>query len=190
MNIQYDNFSERDIDIVKWQLSAVEISACSIAERCEYGFPRIIVLSPLVTDGRGDQYNYEALSNLVWLTCPFLNDRIHEFEDRGYIGRISGFIDSQQMLKERMATAHSHFYYLRKKLYRDFFGDLYPERLITLFNSGVGGIRDGSSLKCLHMNFAHYRMNDSNVAGYIMQKLLKNNINCDNRACSNAHQGC
>lgn len=189
MNVQYDNYTDRDIDVVRWQLSSRNVSMCSVAELCDYGYPRIIILSPKPVEGSGEEYNYEALSNIIWLTCPYLNDKIHEFEDRGYIGRISAFMESHQAMKEKMATANSHYYYFRKKLYMDFFGELYPERLIDLFNSGIGGVRDGSSLKCLHMNFAHYRLNDNNLAGYITQKLLHDTINCDNRACADADKG-
>jgi len=186
MNILYDNYTDRDIDAIKWQIRSDSVPVCAVAERCVFGFPRIVVLSPLGAKGAGDPVNHEALSNLVWLTCPYLNDMIHRYEDRGYVSKIASFIESRQVLKEMMAAAHSHFYYFRKKLYRDFFSDMYPDELIGLFNTGVGGIRDGSTLKCLHMNFAHYRLDDSNVAGYITQKLLGDVINCDDRMCGNA----
>ncbi len=189
MKVQYDNFSERDIDIVRWQLDSGAVSICSVAERCVHGYPRIIILSPLPVEGRKEEYNYESLSNVIWLTCPYLNDRIHEFEDRGFIGRVTAFMDSLQAGRGLMEAAHSHYYYFRKKLYRDFFGDIYPEELIGVFNAGVGGVREGVSLKCLHVNFAHYRLDDTNVAGFITQKLLHDQIDCDNRACDDAHKG-
>ncbi len=189
MNLQYDNFTAQDIDIVRWQLDSGTVPVCSVAERCGFGFPRIIILSPRPQEGRKDDYNYEALSNVIWLTCPYLNDRIHEFEDRGFIGRVASFMNSLPAVRGHMEAAHSHFYYFRKRFYRDFFGDIYPEDLIGVFNSGVGGVRDGSSLKCLHANFAHYRLDDTNVAGYIMQKLLHDKIDCNNRACDDAHKG-
>ncbi len=188
MNIQYENYTDRDIDAVKWQIHSASAPICAVAERCVYGFPRIVVLSPLSSKGPADSVNHEALSNLIWLTCPYLNDGIHRFEDRGYVSKISSLIESRQVFKEMMAAAHSHFYYFRKQLYRNYFGGMYPEDLIGLFDTGVGGVRDGSALKCLHMNFAHYRLDESNVAGHITQKLLGDAINCPDRKCGNAFQ--
>jgi hypothetical protein len=184
MIIDYNNFTDSDICVLKWQLRSNEARVCSIVERCYHGFPRIIMLSPVKSDSTEKQINHESLSNVLWLTCPYLNEKIHNIEDMGYITKISGIIADYQALKEKMAVAHSHFYYLRKRLYRDFYKDLYPEKMIGLFNTGIGGVRDTSSLKCLHMHFSHYRINENNIAGYITQQVLSNTIDCRDKKCA------
>lgn len=184
MNFEYNNFTAADLDTVSRQLKTNEVSMCSVAERCAYGYPRIIVLSPVKGDFPEKIINYESLANVLWLTCPHCNDIIHRLEDRGYVSRISHFLQNLRMARERMQTAHSHIYFIRKKLYRDFFDNTYPEELIGLFNTGVGGVRDGSQIKCLHANFAFYRLDETNCAGYIVQKLIEDRIDCNNNRCS------
>lgn len=186
MIIEYDNYSGSDVCVLKWQMGSKVVRICSILERCLHGFPRIIMLSPVKSELTGDQIYYESLSNILWLTCPYLNEKIHAIEDLGYISRISRFVSNNHQMKEKMSAAHSHFYYLRKRLYRDFFKDLYPEKLIGLFNTGVGGVRDYTSLKCLHMHFSHYRIYDNNIAGYITQRVLANTIDCRDKQCAHA----
>ena len=186
MIIEYNNYTGSDVGVLKWQLGSKEVRVCSILERCLHGFPRIILLSPVKSGLSGDKLQHESLSNILWLTCPYLNDKIHNIENLGYISRISRFVSNNQQLKERMSAAHSHFYYLRKRLYRDFFKDLYPEKLIGLFNTGVGGVKDSSSLKCLHMHFSHYRINENNIAGYITQQVLANKLDCRDKQCAHA----
>ncbi len=184
MIFEYNNFTASDLDTVSRQIHSDEVSMCSVAERCAYGHPRIIVLSPAKGGLAGRSINYESLANVLWLTCPHCNEIIHRLEDRGYVSKISQFLHGLRMARERMQTAHSHIYFIRKKLYRDFFEDTYPEELIGLFNTGVGGVRDGTSLKCLHANFAFYRLDETNCAGYIVQKLISDKVDCDNNRCS------
>jgi hypothetical protein len=185
MRFEYNNFTPSDIEVIARQIRSDAISICSVAERCAYGYPRIIVLSPVKGDSSARSINHESLANVLWLTCPYCNDIIHRLEDRGYVTKISQFLYNLRMAREKMQTAHSHIYFVRKKLYKDFFDDTYPEELIGLFNTGIGGVRDGHSLKCLHANFAFYRMDNTNCAGYIVQKLMGDTIDCGNNWCGN-----
>ncbi len=188
MNISYKNCSDLDTDTIKRQIHCKEVNCAGIIERCAHGYPRIILLNPRKHGAaRGEDLNHESISNILWLTCPYLNERIHEIENRGYIDRISRFIQGERPLQEKMFDAHAHYYYVRKSIYRDFFGDLYPENEIKVFNAGIGGMRDVGSIKCLHVNFAHYRLCGDNIAGLLTSMLLNEKINCDEVLCLHAN---
>ena len=91
-------------------------------------------------------------------------------------------------IAELMGRAHAHFYYLRKGIVMAFLPDIQEERLTRLLNSGIGGIRDLESVKCLHIHFCHFRVFENNIAGLLTQRLLKNTINCDNERCALKNQ--
>ena len=176
--------TERDSIILKWQLNTDTLFVSRIVERCGYGFPRIVLLRPLTEKEDGKRrIEYTAVANPLWLTCPYLNDRIHELENRGYISKISEFINNDPGLKRKMATAHAHFYYLRKKNYQRFVNDSFPIEKYDMFNRGIGGVEDTGAVKCLHLQFAHYRIFKHNMAGKITCNLLHDRIDCDEARC-------
>ncbi len=187
MKIASSELSKRDITVLKWQLKTTKIYAERVVEKCEFGFPRIVLLNPALTsDNDKDSVQYTAIANPIWLTCPYLNEEIHELENMGYISKISEFINNDIVLHRKMSSAHAHYYYLRKKNYEKSMNQKYPIEQYETFNKGVGGIKNTSSLKCLHLQFAHYRIFEDNVAGQVTCRLLHNKVDCDEARCRNA----
>lgn len=185
MDFTLENQSARDVAVVKWQLGSGSATISAIIERCSFGYPRIVLLDPM-GNGSGAPFNYESVANVMWLTCPYLNERIHALESDGMIVKITEFINQDRLLVTSMAGAHAHFFFLRKNLFQNLLRESIPEDRLDLFDAGIGGIRDTARIKCLHMHFAHYRVCDRNIAGYITTKLLHEKINCDEEDCRNA----
>mgnify|MGYP005845327291 CR=1 FL=1 len=175
--------SDADIDVIRGQIGREHIFASGILDRCAYGYPRIILLDP---DAGGGEWNYEAVSNVLWLTCPYLNERIHRLEQDGYIEKIGEFINSDISVAMKMESAHAHMYFFRKRVCKIAPGMTVPEEIRRVMDAGVGGGRDTRSLKCLHAQFCHYRVCADNVAGMMATRLLDNRINCDEVRCRNA----
>ncbi|TAL39693.1 MAG: DUF501 domain-containing protein [Spirochaetes bacterium] len=176
----------RDERVIRWQLGRDDIFLGGVVERCDYGFPRIMLLNPLPSDETRGGVRYEAVTNIIWLTCPFLNECIHELEQEGYIEKVSALIGGDLELRTKMEAAHARFYYLRKNFYKRYFGTAPEEDRASVFNVGIAGIRDIGAIKCLHAHFAHFRICDDNVAGVITSRLLNDKINCDEVRCRNA----
>jgi hypothetical protein len=189
MNITYSECTPGDYKTIGRQIGNREVNCGGIIQRCFYGCPRIILLNPVKCGGDGKSaLNYESISNVMWLTCPYLNRKIHEIENRGYIEKIGFFLKEDRLLTEKMSNAHAHYFYIRKRIYRDFFNDLFPESEIKVFNTGIGGVRDPSSIKCLHVHFSHYQIFPENVAGRLTSLLLDDVINCEDGFCLNADE--
>lgn len=187
MNIEYERCSAQDENSIKWQLKTNNVFCGAIVSRCSFGFPQIILLDPVSQSGNGiKSLHYESISNILWLTCPFLNKKIHEIENSGAIEKIQDYIASERTLREEMNDAHAHYYYLRKRVYNAFFNELYPEKEIKVFNTGVGGIRDIDSVKCLHIHFCHYHLCSENCVGFITTKMLDDSIECEKGDCFHA----
>ena len=180
--------TESDTRTMSWQLSSRQVFAAGIVEKCDYGYPRIILLHPGVDRNGNEAFNHEAISNLFWLTCPYLNEKIHDLENRGYIEKIAAFINSDQELSSLMNSSQAKFYYLRKEVYRRYFGTAVPGDRLQLFQAGIAGARDHASIKCLHAHFCHYRVCAENVTGLIVHRLLDNMINCEDARCRNARR--
>jgi uncharacterized protein len=183
MAFEFDNYSNADKEIIKEQLNSKEVFISGICERCIYGFPQVIFLNPVKeVDGR-NYLNYEAISNIIWLTCPYLNDRIHELENKSYIKKIQKIIQEDTMFRELMVKAHANYFFIRNIVFRKYTGSMLETENIDLSKSGIGGIRDLSMIKCLHLHFCHYYVCKDNIAGRITLHYLDHKTYCDNKYC-------
>ncbi len=187
MKYLFNEYNNDDIETIKRQLSTDSISITGIIERCKWGFPSIILLYPLRSADKPEakkDLNFMSLSTLIWLTCPYLNDRIHKLESEGYIKKVTDFINNNRDFVSKMQFAHAHYFYLRKKVYRYFLGDVSSiDENSRLFNTGIGGISDIENIKCLHLHYAHYRICNENYAGRITYELLDCEIYCKGSIC-------
>ena len=183
----FEQYNECDIAHIQRQLGREKINIGGIIERCEYGFPAIMLLSPEVEINGKMETNYEAISNLMWLTCPYLNDKIHKLESTGLIKTISNLIQSENKMTLSMNKAHANFYFLRGVIFKNLVGTSFWQKQIGLFNTGIGGIRDKKTLKCLHMHFCHFRLCKDNIAGLLTYRLLNEKVKCDEGLCRNAN---
>jgi len=185
------DFDQNDIDVIKWQLNTDYVNMTGIVRKCIYGYPSIILLNPVesISQNGKKKLNFMAISNPLWLTCPFLNKKLHEFESIGYINKITNLINSDRSLIESMKNAHANYYYLRRNLYSGEFGEISSLEFNTrILNTGIGGIKEIDNVKCLHQHYSHFQICEDNVAGRIVHNLL-NGINyCRERLCDDASQ--
>lgn len=191
MNKSTNNY-ESDVEIIKKQLKSDSVSVDEVISRCAHGYPAVIVLDPVHQKNTQNQnkkitpVDPGALSNVIWLTCPYLNEKIHDIESEGYIKKINDFINKDNMLDSMMNNAQAHYYYLRKRIYYKNFKK--PENSninIEILKSGIGGSKKADYLKCLHMHFAHYTICSNNVAGKIVYFLLQGKTACSEVMCAN-----
>jgi len=195
MNFQTNEFitgiDENDCEVIRWQLNSNELNnMAGIVYKCVHGYPAVILLHPFDYDRENDRkINYMAVANPLWLTCPYLNRKIHNLESDGYIKKISSFLSSERIIMETMKNAHAHYYYLRRKFYSKAFGQISSIDFNNkVLHSGIGGISDIKNLKCLHQHYSHFMICSDNVAGRVVHNLL-NGINyCRERLCDDARK--
>lgn len=169
-----------DVRVIQQQINAKAVNPYAIIVRCAYTFPMLIVQKI----NSAGSLQFQHLANPIWLTCPYLNEKIHILETDGYIQKIKQYMDDDRIMTMHMHDAHAEFYYLRKRLYHRQFNTPYPEKLTPHFNLGIGGIQDIRQLKCLHLHFAHYLICKKNKVGYMTKLLLNNKIYCDDGRCT------
>ena len=184
------DITDDDIKVIKWQLNTNEVYLGTIVERCKHGYPSVILLNAGIENLNGTekkQVLLKTVSNFLWLTCPYLNKKIHDLESKGFIKKIFHFLQSKKNMQRLMKNAHAHYYYLRKGLFIDLLDntDSYVLKN-SVFATGIGGIKEIENLKCLHLHFAHFRLCDENVVGRVIYNLLDKEIYCEEVTCKNA----
>ena len=182
----FQEFNNVDVEVIKRQLGTDFISISGIVERCKWDCPTLILLYPV----RGEEnktergLDYKSMSNLLWLTCPYINKKVHQLESQGYIKKIEKFILNDRGFASIMKYAHAHYFYFRKKVYRHFLGDVTSiDENSRVFDAGIGGIVDTDYLKCLHLHYAHYKICKDNFAGKVINYLLNGDIYCKESVC-------
>lgn len=182
MKINVSRVLDTDIEIIKKQLKTKYVNIYGIAARCKYNYPKIIVLNP-IKDAVKKEIDHTGLANPLWLSCPYLAQKIHDIEQEGYVKKIQSFIKTDRKFLTMMKDSHAHFYFFRKQLYYNVTGETYPESFIKFFNRGIGGIADVRFVKCLHLHYCHYKIYSGNLAGQMTDRLLQNELNCKDRMC-------
>lgn len=181
--MQIEDAGNSDCRILRKQLHSDDLFIKGIIERCGYGYPRIVLLDPVRRDKGKKSLNFQAISNLMWLTCPYLNEKIHEIENRGIIKKISDLLKDDMFCREIMRHAHANFYFLRNAVYSKYVDKDDRKKPMEIFERGIGGIKDLTAIKCLHIHFCHYRVYKYNIAGDITNRMLDGKIDCKENLC-------
>jgi hypothetical protein len=117
-----------------------------IARRCSFGFPQVIVCSPLSAQG-------SPFPTLFWLTCPFLCRKCGELESGRKARELE---DLFRTVPDGVEKWHHDYAALREDILKSYVSEgeanacCQPER-------GVGGIdwkRAPYAVKCLHLQVA------------------------------------
>jgi hypothetical protein len=176
--------TESDYLALKRQLGAPATGFVSILERCSHGYPAVIMVAPDEADEAEQVMG--GLSNFIWLTCPYMNKKIHDLESKGYIGKISSFINSDKSIMQLMKEAHVGYHFMRKRLCRGLRDAIRGTDAgsAPMLKTGIGGILNPEHLKCLHLHYAHYRICDKNIAGRMVLLLLDGVNSCEEVRCA------
>lgn len=139
---------EKIFETVEKQLGRKPRSLLKAVRRCRFKLPRVILSSPGLSP------------TIFWLTCPYETYLISRLESDGLIKKIN----ADPVLKEKILKANKNYI-----AFRENFGhfDISQEK-------GIDGIRDLSSLKCLHSHWAYYLAAKNDPIGKIIAKHLKN----------------
>ena len=148
-----------DEEIVARQIGRRPRGLLRVESRCAFGYPVAVSVAPVVPrrgrEGKGE----EPFPTLFWLTCPILVEQVSRLESGGLIGRLEEEVAGDPALAARVRRDHARYAEER-------FAALAPEArgkaerdgtARVLRDTGVGGVRDLASLKCLHAQYAFHR---------------------------------
>mmetsp|Transcript_7061 Transcript_7061/g.10560 ORF Transcript_7061/g.10560 Transcript_7061/m.10560 type:complete len:243 (+) Transcript_7061:103-831(+) len=189
-----------DAQIVCNQLGYIPTNLVDIGSRdTETNVPQTIVLYALnkndSINGRYSKGLWQPFPTMIWMSCPILKSKISKLEGEGYIsefqerlvnesGDPSPTSTSSPSYLRQMETAHRLYANERWDRLTD------EDKAIVERNGwsdslgsevGVAGIRDFSSVKCLHCHYAHFlaRPDHGNIIGAWTDSVLKSQENTE-----------
>ena len=153
------SISPQDHILLTRQLGHPPRGILEVVARSSKGHPRVVKMAPVIEN--------RPFPTLFWLTCPKLKKEISHFEEKGYIKRW----EKDKKLMARLKDDHERYRQMRFALVQAQETFLPENQLTALKNTGVGGTRLFSSIKCLHAHYAHY-LADGNVVGEKLHRAL------------------
>jgi hypothetical protein len=166
--------SQEDLIIIKKQLGRGVSNVLNIEKRCIYGYPQVIKSFPL-KDGK-------PFPTLYWLTCPYLVEEVSKLEAQQKITEIEKIIQNDPVLRQQMIHAHKEEIKKRMKLLGEKINSLSENMIKKLKETGIGGIEDFSTIKCLHLHYASYLVGENNPTGEIVDRYIAKKC-CDDSRC-------
>ena len=156
------SINSQDLRILTEQLGYYPKGALKIISRNKYGKPSVILVSPLI--------NEKPFPTIFWLTCPQLKKQISHLEKDGLIKHL----EKNKLLIKQNYAAHLRYQNLRVQLLNKQYPNckkLSPSKNYRLKNTGIGGIQNFYTIKCLHLHYAHF-LADANPIGQYIDTLL------------------
>ena len=158
----YERLCGSDLRVIERQMSERKFDSRLIlgtANRCRWGYPRVIVCSPLKEDG-AQRRGFVPFPTSFWLTCPWLLRLAGSVESQGGVGDLGQWIEKHAFrewllfdLDHRLARiallSPNRLNFLRR---------FKPRIFDRLRRDGVGGIRYDSHarVKCIHLQAASW----------------------------------
>lgn len=111
---------------------------------------------------------------LYWLACPDLHRQIAEQERYGLVLRVQRAIQADPALLRGVQEDHRTYIRERHDLLTpaDRFEAGHSGILDALLTRGIGGLRDFSTIKCLHLHYAHHLARGSTIGRWMDERGL------------------
>jgi hypothetical protein len=146
--------------IIESQLNRKIYNVMDISKRCCYGYPQVIKSYPLKAG--------VPFPTLYWLTCPYLIKVVSDMESEGKISELQNIISKDENLKSEFVEAHKSEIKERFRIAENEILKL-PEVMIQkMKNTGIGGIKNFETVKCLHLHLASFLGGTKNPVGRIV----------------------
>lgn len=158
----FEEPTEVDLKVIGLQLGRSARGAIKIANRCDFGYPSVIVTYPELEEG-------ELFPTIFWLTCPGLVQEVSRLESSGLVRQLQKKVEQDPELNLKLERAHKAYSDLRYKLAEQ----AGTKTNDTLSNVGIAGIKLKKGLKCLHAHLANYLANKQNPVGEIIQGMIE-----------------
>jgi len=130
--------TEADARLIAAQIGREPRDPWRISSECRWGYPTTIASPSRLTDGT-------PFPNLVWLTCPYLIERISALESSGAIAEYAELAATDEALADALRGADAR---VREARRTESGGE------DACASVGIAGQRDPLGVKCLHAHAA------------------------------------
>jgi uncharacterized protein len=134
-----------DLMVVAGQLGRRPHPMSRVVRRCPYGYPAVVETLPYDAAG-------QPFPTLFYTTCPTLVAAIGALESAGGVRRFAARLESEADLRRSLAAAVR---YVRRRRQALVAADGLPWRDGgSSLRTGIGGVADAGTVKCLHAHAA------------------------------------
>jgi len=169
--------SKKELTIIEYQLGRPVNNVVEVVKRCSYGYPQVIQSYPLKDN--------KPFPTLYWLTCPFLVEKVSKLESEQKIREFEKNIQEDNKLKIKLLLVHKQEIEKRLKLLGNKIDELPQSMTFVLKETGIGGTKNFSNLKCLHLHYASFLAGEDNPIGKMVNDDILDyecsDIRCDIR---------
>ena len=173
-----------DERVVELQIGRPPRGMARVEARCAFGYPVVVSVNPLVPnrDGKGLP---EPFPTRFWLTCPALVEEISRIEAAGTADRLEEEMAADPDLAARVGKDHALHAAERFAALGAAAREEAERRgqLAYLRDAGVGGLRDGRNLKCLHAHYAHHRARGGAIGALLDGRFAPKECTADRVRC-------
>ena len=172
-----ERIGDKDLNIVRKQLGRNVVNVMRVEKWCSFGFPVVILSYPV--------RNNSPFPTIHYLTCPHLVKEISRLEERGLISDFESAISKDENLRTAVEQAHRDVIQKRLSILESCDEKWRP----LLSEVGTGGIRDFTTVKCLHLHAADYLAGIDNPIGKDVIESIRDretgeNVECQNCFCN------
>ena len=160
----YFVISEKDLQIIEETLGRPPRGVQKVCLRDQMGVPVVVTVDPLV-DGR-------PFPTYYWLVHKKLIKEISKIESHSFIKYLErDVILNNTQLRDRLHKDTDRYKKQRWKALASLheFSSIKEKYRNVLKTVGIGGIKDTTKVRCLHMHYAHYLV-DGNIIGQILEE--------------------
>ncbi len=147
---------------MRWKYPDLERT---IERRCPDGHAQVLRCYPLRRAGG----RVAPFPTLFWLACARLDRQIASLERDGAIARLERVLAADPALQAAVNADHQAYSAERWRALRAEDRRLLEERALAepARAGGIGGIRDFSTVKCLHLHYAHHLARGSAIGRWL-----------------------
>lgn len=107
---------------------------------------------------------------LFWLCSKDLHQAISQIETAGFVKQLQQRLQHDEALAKKLYQDNCRYRDMRNSLLSKQDKKTIQEKgLQAIFTTGIGGIKDFSSVRCLHMHYAQH-LADSNCIGALLDQ--------------------
>lgn len=154
MNTDGHGFTEADERYIAERLGRTPQRVLAVAARDARGRPAVITNAPLARDA----HRWMPQPTLYWLIDPVLCKRVAEAERKGAIGEIEAALEADEGLMAGHLADNAAYAEARLALLMNAEKRVAEEQGMfgVLSNTGIGGVANHRSVKCLHAQYAYH----------------------------------
>lgn len=168
---------EKDSKTIERQLGRVPRGVLRVVKYTKDGQPMVIMTDPIISrlskfEVRISNFEWEPFPTLYYLTDPKTVEMVSRLEDKGLIKKFENEIAENNVLRHDFLKAQEQYIKERKRLAGKKLNELEESKRLIINETGIGGVKDLTKIKCLHAHYAHYLATGKNPIGALIHQAL------------------